>query len=430
MPQNVTSRGENWLPEFVRKRMDDFYIGRMRNEWGGKHIMHSAAPGPGAVQLVSNDYLSLNNHPEIVKAQVNALQMTGREMVMSGVFQHGDNPSSRFEKRMADFVGMEAGILAQSGYAANVGLIQSLAEDGRPVYIDMNAHASLWEGIISAGAKARTFRHNDPEHLRRLMRQNGPGVVCIDSVYSTTGSIAPLHEVVKVSQESGSVLIVDESHSLGTHGPDGGGLVRELGLTDQVHFVTASLAKAFAGRAGIICCSEAFREYFRCTARPAIFSSALLDHEVAALDRTLDLVINDRWRRDRVHENAAWLRRELDRLGYNVSISQAQIIPLEAGLEKDTLLLREALEARGVFGSVFCAPATPKKRSLIRLSVNASLTMEELQKVVDVCAEIRDEVGMREWPSTRRRERENRAACHWNRGTRGRDELAAVPGRQ
>lgn len=426
MPQNVIDRGENWLPDFVRRRMDDFYIGRMRDEWGGKHIMHSATPGPGAVQLVSNDYLSLNNHPEIVAAQVNALQMAGREMVMSGVFQHGDNPSSRFEKRMAELVGMEAGILSQSGYAANVGLIQSLTEGDRPVYIDMNAHASLWEGITSAGAKARTFRHNDPEHLRRLLRENGPGVICVDSVYSTTGSVAPLADIVRVSRESGSVLIVDESHSLGSHGPEGGGLVHELGLTDQVQFITASLAKAFAGRAGIICCSEEFREYFRCTARPAIFSSALLDHEVAALDKTLDLVIRDRWRRERLHENAAWLRRELDRLGYNVSASQSQIIALEAGLERDTLQLREALEARGVFGSVFCAPATPKKRSLIRLSVNASLTIQELQKVVDVCAEIRDEVGMWDWPSTRRRERENRVACHWSRPR----EEAAVAGHQ
>lgn len=392
------------LPGFVQRRMDDFYIGRMRDTWGGKHIMHGLSPSPGDVQLVSNDYLSLVNHPDILTAQIDSLQQMKDEVVMSGVFLHGDNPSSRFEQRMATFCGYQAGILSQSGYAANVGLLQCLADKDTPVYIDMHAHASLWEGIISAGATPRPFRHNDPAHLARQMRSFGQGVLCVDSVYSTLGSVAPLADLVSVAEQYGSIVIVDESHSLGTHGPRGAGLVRELGLQSRVHFVTASLAKAFAGRAGIVLCSDAFREYFRCTARPAIFSSTLLAHEVAALDKTLDVIQRDEWRRERLFYNAAFLREQLTDLGYNVESSESQIIPLEAGLEGDTLRLREALEHRGVFGAVFCAPATPKKRSLIRLSVNAALTVQELVRVVDVLADIRDEVNMWQWPSTLRRE--------------------------
>ena len=118
------------------------------------------------------------------------------------------------------------------------------------------------------------------------------------------------------------------------------------------------------------------------------------------------MVIRDDWRRDRLHENANRLRHGLDLLSYNVSDSQSQIIALEAGLEKDTLLLREALEQEGVFGSVFCAPATAKKRSLLRLSVNAGLTREEIDRVLEACAAVRHRVGMWDWPSTRRKHRE------------------------
>lgn len=401
------------VPAFLQRRLDEFYIDRMQHAWGGRHIMHGAAPTATAVQLMSNDYLSLLNHPQIIAAQMQALEQSGNELVMSAVFSHGDNPVSAFEQRLADFCGFQAGILSQSGYAANVGLLQALAEKDVPVYIDMYAHASLWEGITSAGATPRPFRHNDVEHLRRQMRQYGQGVLCVDSVYSTLGSLAPLEQMVEVAEQYGSLIIVDESHSLGTHGQGGAGLVHEYGLAGRVHFVTASLAKAFAGRAGLILCDSEFREYFRCTARPAIFSSSLLHHEVAALDKTLDIIQADQWRRDHLFFNAGFLRERLTELGYNVSSSASQIIPLEAGLERDTLRLREQLDKHGVLGAVFCAPATPKKRSMVRLSVNAGLTLSQLLRVVEVLAEIRDEVDMWSWPSTRRR------------GATGADVLAA-----
>jgi CAI-1 autoinducer synthase len=390
------------VPSFLQRRMDSFYIDRMEKTWGGKHIMHGAFPQIGAVQLMSNDYLSLVNHPQIIEAQVKSLRSSTREVVMSGVFMHGRNPVSDLESRLAQFSGYETAVLSQSGYAANVGLIQALADKDVPVYIDVHAHASLWEGIISAGATARPFRHNDFEHLKRQMKVHGPGVLCIDSVYSTLGSVAPLEEIVAAAESEGCLVIVDESHSLGTHGKGGVGLVAEAGLQSRVHFVTASMAKAFAGRAGLILCSEEFREYFRCTARPAIFSSGLLNHEVAGLNATLDLIQKDDWRRVQLFRNAQRLRNGIAGLGYNLGSCASQIIPIESGLEPTTLKLRETLERNGIFGAVFCAPATPQKRSMVRLSVNAELSFEQIDYVVRALGEIREEVGMSNWASTLR----------------------------
>ena len=180
---------------------------------------------------------------------------------MSAIFLQEKNLQSTFEEKLAKYVGFEDSILCQSGWVANVGLIQSIADKNTPVYIDMITHMSLWEGIKSAGAKAYPFRHNDYKHLERLIKSHGTGIVLMDSVYSTNGNVGKITEIVGIANKYDCVMVVDESHSLGTHGYKGSGLVAELGLTDKVDFVTASLAKAFAGRAGAIICSKEFTKY-------------------------------------------------------------------------------------------------------------------------------------------------------------------------
>ncbi|TDR81511.1 alpha-hydroxyketone-type quorum-sensing autoinducer synthase [Paludibacterium purpuratum] len=390
-------------PAFLARRVEGYYRERVQNTWDGGHIMRGRQPGEGAIHLSSNDYLSLARHPKILRAAAECLLKSGNGLLMSGIFLHGANPLLEFEKRLANFMGAQAGVLCQSGFAANTGLVQSIADENTPVYVDKMAHMSLWEGIRSAGAQAVAFHHNDMEHLNRQILKYGPGVILVDSVYSTNGSVCPLDVLVEVGASHGCVLVVDESHSLGTHGVHGEGLVAALGLCDKVHFRTASLAKAFAGRAGFITCSERFSEYFKFEANPAIFSSTLLPHEIAGLDATLTVIRDEPWRRKALHGNAAYLRDHLDDLGYNLNGCQSQIIALESGTERQTIALRDALEARGIFGSVFCAPATAKNRALIRLSINGTLTDDELARIVDVCRQIRDEVGMADWASTRRK---------------------------
>lgn len=391
------------VPDFLRRRIDRYYRDRVQNTWGGGHIMRGRLPSDSAIHLSSNDYLSLSRHPEILRTTSECALQNGNGLLMSGIFLHGENPQLQLEKKFAEFTHAEAGIICQSGWCANTGLIQSIADENTPVYLDMLAHMSLWEGVRSAGATAVMFHHSDPDHLLRQVLKNGPGVIVVDSVYSTNGSLCPLHDIVKIAAAQDCVLVVDESHSLGTHGEHGEGLVVSMGLANRVHFRTASLAKAFAGRAGFIACSERFLDYFKFESLPAIFSSTLLPHEVAGLDATLNVIRKESWRRKKLHANSAYLRQQLDELGYNLSDSESQIISLESGTEQQTIILRDALEKRGVFGSVFCAPATPKNRALVRFSLNSALSHSDLERIVDVCREIRDEVDMANWPSTRRK---------------------------
>lgn len=382
--------------EPLRQRVDA-YFDRMVKDGG--HLVAGEAPGAGSVQLWSNDYLGLGGHPEIVKAQADVLKACDEGVFMSAVFLNETSMQRQFEREMAAFLGAEATVLCQSGWSANTGLVQALVDERTPVYLDQYAHASLWDGARMARAKVHPFRHNDPAQLERMVKRYGPGLILVDSIYSAFGTVCPLEAIVAVAEREGCILVVDESHAVGVCGSHGQGLVHELGLADRVHYRTLSLSKAFATRAGMVAGPTRVMTYFPYEAKPAIFSSAVLLHEIAGLSATLRVVREESWRRTQLWSNTAYLRKGLRRLGYAVDQSDTQIVALQSGTDGQTRALREALEDRGVFGAVFCAPATPKNHGIIRLSVNARLSERELDRVIEVCAEIARDRPIKPWPA-------------------------------
>ena len=390
------------LSPSLQARIERDFLPRWNGTWGGKFVLHGRAPGPNAVRLDGNDYLGVTGHPAIVQAQVDAITKNSEFVVQSGVFLLHQHPSRTFEQTLADWVGKEDAFLCQSGYSANVGLLQSIADAQTPVYIDTMAHTSLWEGAHAARAPAHAFRHNDPDHLDRVMAKKGPGVVVVDSVYSTTGAVCPLLEMVEVVEKHGAMLMVDESHSLGTHGPHGAGLCAELGLTDRVHFISGSLAKAVAGRAGFFTAPASMRYYILSSSYPNIFSSCLLPSEIAGLKATVEVLQAADEARARLKAMTRRVRQSLSDMGYPIHQGTEQIIALEAGTEPETMALRDALEERGVFGAIFCAPATSRNRALVRLTLNAALTDAELDHLEAVAREIAPIVKPWDWIIARR----------------------------
>lgn len=370
--------------------------------WSGTSLLHGRDAGPGAVRLNGNDYLSLSGHPDIVRAQTDALRSDAEFVIQSSVFILDAHPARQLERQLADLLGKEDGLICQSGYAANLGLLQSIADAQTVVYIDSLAHTSLWEGARRAGATAHPFRHNDPAHLERLIARHGPGIVVVDSVYSTTGALCPLADMVDVVEQHGCMILVDESHSLGTHGPQGAGLCAALGLSHRVHFITASLAKAFAGRAGFLSVPASMRNYVLSTSYPNMFSSCLLPHEVAALSATLAVIRRSDAERERLQAHTRRVRERLSDMGYPIHQGTEQIIALEAGSEPDTMVLRDQLEMRDVFGAVFCAPATSRNRTMVRLTLHAALTDAEMDHLEAVAREVAPIVKPWDWPIARR----------------------------
>ncbi len=391
-------------PLFFHSHREISFPDWSHGHWIG-HTLSGRTPSPKAIQMRTNDYLCLANDTRIIEAEVEALRYFGHGDSVSRIFNHRHNdPLQSFEQRIANFMAAEDAVLCMSGYSANSGLIQAIAPKGTPVYLDMRAHASLWEGVPSSGAVARAFRHNDPAHLERQISKYGPGIIVVDALYSTTGNICPLADVVTIAERGGCILVVDETHSFGTLGENGEGLAVSLGLADRIHFRTVGMSKAIASRGGVVLGSARNMEFFRYEAFPMIFSTTVLPHEVAGYNAALDIIQTESWRREKLHANHRILRDGLDELGYNVSASKAQIIGLEAGSEHQVIKLRDALETRGIFGAVFCAPATPKKRAMVRFTVNCGLSDLNIKRILEVCADIRDEVGMWDWAATRRKE--------------------------
>jgi len=386
----------------LRDRLENQFMPHWNKQWSGKCILHGATPGAGAIRLDGNDYLNVSGHPDIVRAQIETLRRSNESVIQSGAFLLDAHPSRTLEAALASWVGKEDGFVCQSGYAANVGLLQAIADEHTPVYLDTLAHTSLWEGVRAAKAPAHPFRHNDPDHLSRVISRNGPGIVVVDSVYSTTGALCPLAEMVEIAEQHGCTILVDESHSLGTHGPQGAGLCAELGLSDRVHFITASLAKAFAGRAGFFSVPAELRFYVLHHSYPNIFSSCLLPHEIAGLAATLEVIKQCDEERKRLHSNTRRLRNSLTELGYPIHQGTEQIISLEAGLEPDTMVLRDRLEEHNVFGAIFCAPATSRNRAMVRLTLNANLTEAELSHIETAARDIAPLVKPWDWPIARR----------------------------
>jgi CAI-1 autoinducer synthase len=374
--------------------MDDHF-----EQYPDGHIVIGRAPRSSDILLSTNDYLNLGNDPRIVGPQLDALAAEHEDIYMSGVYTQYLEQQLRLERDYARWLRAEAAVLCQSGFAANEGIMQAIVGPDTPAYVDMFAHASMWQGATIADGSVYAFRHNDAGHLRRQIAKNGPGVVAVESIYSTIGDVCSLHDIVEVCEETNSLLVVDESHAVGVIGLQGEGMVSHLGLADRVPFRVFSLSKALIGRGGVIIGPSRFAEYFRYVSYPAIFSSAVFPNEIARFEATLEVVRSEVHRRARISGLSERLRTGLLELGYNVSCSETQIIPLIAGPESETRILRDALEGHGVMGSVFCAPATPRSRSLVRFCIHSGLEIDDIDQVLDVCLKIRDQVRPDRWPA-------------------------------
>ncbi|MFW2534971.1 MULTISPECIES: alpha-hydroxyketone-type quorum-sensing autoinducer synthase [unclassified Legionella] len=385
------SKTQDRFPGFINTVLQRYFKIRVQQSWKGTHILKGKIPTANALRLASNDYLSISHHPQLINAQIQAMQQHGNGSMQSPVFLSDDSLLTASEQQFATLTNYPAALLSQSGWCANMGLIQALASRNLPVYLDFYTHMSFWEGAKAANARPIPFKHNSVQSLRKRLERYGSGIIAVDSIYSTLGTLSPLGDYVKLAKEFDCLLVVDESHSLGVNGLNGSGLVAELGLSNQVDVITASLAKAISGRGGVIVANRNLIELVRYTALPTIFSSALAPHDLAGFNASLAIIAKEEWRRTKLHDNAAFLRNALLQHGFDLGGSNSQIIPLITGSEANTIWLRNKLEEADIHGAVFCAPATPKNKALIRLSVSTNHPPEQLAKVVDCLLQLNRE---------------------------------------
>jgi CAI-1 autoinducer synthase len=345
-----------------------------------------------------NDYLRLSAHPEVVSAMNEANEKTGSGARSAIMFSGDYDYHNKFRAKIAEIAQLANGecvLPTTSGWNANVGVMETLAKPGMPVYLDIYAHASLWDGARLSPGKLIPVRHNRPELMRKYIRRYGAGIIVIDAFYSTHGSVAPLEQYVELAEDTNSLLVVDEAHSFGMIGENGGGLALERGVADRIPIRTISLSKALGGNGGLVLTDQETVYWLTYRMRSIIFSSIPSPASSAGNLAALNIMLLEPERAERTQENAAYLRKIFNENGVDTGPSACQIVSLFFQGEEPAATLFGELKKKGILFSVFVAPAVQKNCSLARFSIYTHLTKADIEFIAESTIQVLHDKGLR-----------------------------------
>jgi 8-amino-7-oxononanoate synthase len=355
--------------------------------------------GRRLLNLSSNNYLGLANHPEVRAAAAAAAEWNGAGSGSARLIAGTDALHEELERRLAAFKGAEAALLFGSGYLANLGVIPALVGPGDVVLGDELNHASLVDGCRLSRAEFHTYRHRDESDLQRLLfeasrrDQSGRVLIVTDSVFSMDGDCAPLREISHLCEYHDALLYVDEAHATGCVGPGGRGLVDLYGLNGNPAMLAMStLSKALGSLGAVVTGHRLMIDYLINVCRTFLFTTALPPPVVAAALAALDLLEREPELVARLQRNAEMLRAGLRDLGFDTLDSATQIVPVLVGDARETLDLAAALRERGVFVVAIRPPTVPAGQSRLRASVMATHTTEDIAFALDAFAAVRSRV--------------------------------------
>lgn len=357
--------------------------------------------GPGEaekIMMASNNYLGLTKHPHVMERARAALDEWGVGAGGPNTIQGWSTPAQALEADLAEFKGCEAAILSPSGYSANVGAVTALVGPGDAFVTDELDHASIVDAGRFSGADFYTFRHRDPDDLRRVLEElrghRGTKLVVTCGVFSMSGHVPPLGDYVELTREHDAMLMVDDAHGTGVLGPTGRGSTEHCGVTGAVDIVMGTFSKAFGCYGGFVAGSAPLVTYLRHFARATMFSAALSPMVIGAVHGALEVMRDDPEPLRQVTENAAWMKATLADVGFDVGESLTPIIPVMIRDEGKCLhLVRAAYEA-GLFLSMVQYPAVPKGTERIRLTVAADHTTQDLEQAAAILVRLGREQGL------------------------------------
>jgi CAI-1 autoinducer synthase len=345
-----------------------------------------------------NDYLRLSSHPEVISAMNEANEKTGSGARSAIMFSGEYNYHNDFRAKVAEVAQLpsaECVLLTTSGWNVNVGVMETLAKPGMPVYIDINAHAYLWDGARLSPGKLIPVRHNRPDLMQKYIRRYGQGIIVIDAYYSTHGSVAPLKDYVELAEATNCLLVLDESHSFGMIGNNGGGLAVDRGVADRIPIRTVSLAKALGGNGGLVMGDENTIYWLMYRMRSIIFSSIPSPASSAGNLAALNISLREPDRAIRTQKNAAYLRKLLNENGVDTGPSACQIVSLFFQGEEPAATLFGELKKKSILFSVFVAPAVPRDCSLARFSIYTHLTKKDIEYIAETTINILTDKGLK-----------------------------------
>jgi glycine C-acetyltransferase len=379
------------LPDFTqwRNAAPDYHAlveRRLATMVGARTALLFGGEAHKVLNIASLDYLGLASHPEVIAAQQAALSDWGNGSAGVPLLSGMTVLHEELQDELNAMTGKQGTLLFTSGFSAAIGVCIALLHRGDVAILDERAHMSWIDGVRLSGAKLVTFAHNDPASLDEALTRykDNRRCVIIDGLYSMDGDFAPLDMLLDVADAHGVGIVVDEAHSVFADGPSGGGLTERLNERQRVRVFMGTFSKALSLVGGFISTDAALADYIRYYAHPYVFSGALPPSTVAGILAAVRIMRNDNMRRERLRDNADYMRNALQSLGLDTGNSQSWIIPIIFGNRRDILFesVRQ-LMVRGVYAAPVDYPAVSENQVRIRVAISAGHTRDDLDEALN-----------------------------------------------
>ena len=355
--------------------------------------------GRQTILLGTYNYMGMTFDPDVIEAGKQALDDFGAGTTGSRVLNGTYSGHKAVEEALKEFYGMDHAMVFSTGYQANLGIISTVAGKGDYIVLDIDSHASIWDGCKLGDAEVVPFKHNDIEAMdKRLGRiPEGAGkLVILEGVYSMLGDIAPLKEMIAVAKKHGAMVLVDEAHSMGFIGEHGRGVAEDQGVLDDVDFVIGTFSKS-VGTVGGFCVSNHPKfEILRLVCRPYVFTASLPPSVVATAATSIRKLMHAGNKRAHLWENSKILHKGLTEAGFQLGTAEPQsaiIAVIMPDLEKGAAMW-EALLKEGLYVNLARPPATPANMTLLRCSLCAEHTAEQVQTIIGMFKRAGKAVGI------------------------------------
>jgi glycine C-acetyltransferase/8-amino-7-oxononanoate synthase len=343
--------------------------------------------GRETILLGTYNYMGMTFDEDVIAAGKDALDKFGAGTTGSRVLNGTYQGHKECEEALKEFYAMDHAMVFSTGYQANLGIISTIAGKGDYVILDIDSHASIYDGCAMGNAEIVAFRHNDVEALEKRLKRLPPEagkLVVLEGVYSMLGDVAPLKEMIRVSKENGAMILVDEAHSMGFIGENGRGVAEAQGVIDDVDFIIGTFSKS-VGTVGGFCVSNHPKfEILRLVCRPYVFTASLPPSVVATAATSIRKLMHGSNKRAHLWENSKVLHKGLRDLGFTLGTDEPQsaiIAVIMPDLEQGAMMW-EALLEEGLYVNLARPPATPAGMTLLRCSLCAEHTIEQVGEIL------------------------------------------------
>ncbi|HEV8039437.1 MAG TPA: glycine C-acetyltransferase [Bryobacteraceae bacterium] len=358
----------------------------------------SRVDGREVINLASNNYLGLADHPKLVEAAIAATRKYGAGSGAVRTISGTMSIHMELERRIAQFKHTEACVVFQSGFAANAGTVSAILTPEDHIISDALNHASIIDGCRLSRAKIHVFAHRDTAAAGKILDDlagaSGRKLLITDGVFSMDGDIGPLPALVQIAESHGAIMMIDDAHSSGVLGRNGRGTVDHFGLHGRVDIQVGTLSKAVGVLGGYVCGSRDLIEFLYHRARPFLFSTSHPPGVAAACLAAFEILENEPERIEKLWDNTRYFKAALKNAGFNTGESETPITPIMVGEAKMAHAFSAALFENGLFATGIGFPTVPEGRARVRTIVTATHTREMLDRAAEILTQVAKKMGV------------------------------------